>query len=205
MVNPEVKEEIILKAAMDVFIEKGRHGARMQEIADRAGINKALLHYYFRNKENLYRQIFERVFGNFIIDLTQMLEPGMDIREALKGFIHDFTELLRNNEKIPLFMVRELSDGGETVAKIISRFNSQDSGPQKLIRFFDEAKQRGQIRPTIDSVQLLLTLLGSCVYFFLAEPLIRTVLSWPENLSRDQFIEDRKAAIFDILYNGLKP
>jgi TetR/AcrR family transcriptional regulator len=205
MVNPDVKEEIILKAAMDVFIEKGRHGARMQEIADRAGINKALLHYYFRNKENLYSQIFERVFGNFIINFTLKLDPAMDIREALQGFIHDFTGVLKHNEKIPLFMARELSEGGETVAKIISRFNSEDSGPQKLIRFFDEAKQRGQIRPNIDSVQLLLTLLGSCVYFFLAEPLIKVVLSWPENFTRDQFVEDRKEAIFDVLYNGIKP
>jgi TetR/AcrR family transcriptional regulator len=59
-------ERKILQAAREVFQRKGLYGARMQEIADAAGINKALLHYYFRNKDKLFDAIFSDVFQNFI-------------------------------------------------------------------------------------------------------------------------------------------
>ncbi|HPY96128.1 MAG TPA: helix-turn-helix domain-containing protein [Candidatus Cloacimonadota bacterium] len=60
-------ESIIFAAAMGEFLEKGYNGARMQAIADKAGINKALLHYYFKGKDDLYKSIFKKVFADFLI------------------------------------------------------------------------------------------------------------------------------------------
>ncbi|MCB0293033.1 MAG: helix-turn-helix transcriptional regulator, partial [Calditrichaeota bacterium] len=59
-------ERKIVEAASTVFLEKGKTGARMQAIADRAGINKALLHYYFRSKDRLYQEVFERQVETFV-------------------------------------------------------------------------------------------------------------------------------------------
>ena len=61
--NDKQTEEKIFDAATDVFVEKGMDGARMQDIANHAGINKALLHYYFRTKDQLFNAVFEMIAG----------------------------------------------------------------------------------------------------------------------------------------------
>ena len=69
-------EKIIIKAAHEVFIEKGLQGARMQEIADRAGINKALLHYYFRSKDKLFDAVFQDIIKEIIPAVSEKLNEG---------------------------------------------------------------------------------------------------------------------------------
>ncbi|MEJ2055399.1 MAG: TetR family transcriptional regulator, partial [Calditrichaceae bacterium] len=87
MVKPDDKEEIILRAAMDVFVEKGQYGAKMQEIADRAGINKALLHYYYRSKEKLYIHIFKYIFRKIASEVLELLKSDLPFEELLRTFI----------------------------------------------------------------------------------------------------------------------
>jgi AcrR family transcriptional regulator len=66
-------ENLILEAARQVFLDKGLEGSRMQEIADRAGINKALLHYYFRNKQKLFERVFESVIASFFPQVLHLI------------------------------------------------------------------------------------------------------------------------------------
>ena len=96
------KEELILQTAMQVFIEKGRHGAKMQEIADRAGINKALLHYYYRSKEKLYTKIFEFLIWHNVADIYNMFDEQLSFNEFLKKFIYSYIDLINKNPKIPI-------------------------------------------------------------------------------------------------------
>ena len=79
MTKPVDKEELILKTAMGLFVERGWHGTKMQEIADRAGINKALLHYYFRSKEKLYKKIFEYLIWNNIGETIKIFREQTDL------------------------------------------------------------------------------------------------------------------------------
>ena len=79
-------EEKILNAAQTVFIQKGMDGARMQEIADEAGINKALLHYYFRTKQKLFEAIFKKVFSQIFPNLMDMVHSELPIEEKLGDF-----------------------------------------------------------------------------------------------------------------------
>ena len=72
-------EQLILQAAQAVFLEKGLAGARMQEIADRAGINKALLHYYFRSKEKLSETVVHQTMGLLIPRLWLVLEAEEEL------------------------------------------------------------------------------------------------------------------------------
>lgn len=201
----EAAEERILRAAMDVFVEKGRHGARMQEIADRAGINKALLHYYFRNKEKLYARVFELLIWDNISGIQTLLNKDMPVEEYFKTFISEYIDLLNQNPNIPLFILRELSEGGETVKTIlrelVEKGNFSVKGPLEKIQ---NAQNNGEII-SIDPRQLIATIIGSCLFYFISQPIFHTLFVDEQNFDREQFIEERKEAIFQIITRGILP
>ncbi len=199
------KEDHILQIAMQVFLEKGWHGTRMQEIADRAGINKAMLHYYFRSKERLYTTILEKLFIRFMNSLADSFKPGQDFATTLRTFLDRFHDHLLQNPNLPLFIVRELSEGGKIVKRVVEQVVNQQGlrTPQMMINEFKHAQKRGEIIPIEEPVQFLLTVIGACVYFFLAKPILNPV--FPEiDFDSPQFIEQRKKLIFEHLYLGIK-
>src|SRR5208283_4719482 len=102
-------EEVIFDAARTVFIEKGFEGARMQEIALVAGINKALLHYYYRTKEKLFNAIFERVFSQFIPKVIEFMESDTGVLDKLSFFIETYIDVLLHNPFIPQFVINEIN------------------------------------------------------------------------------------------------
>ncbi len=88
-------ERQILEAAKKVFGRKGMDGARMQEIADEAGLNKALLHYYFRNKERLFQEVIREVFSSFFPRImTVMSLEGMAFEEKIRTFVNEYLDLI---------------------------------------------------------------------------------------------------------------
>ena len=200
------KEEFILKTAMDVFVEKGWHGAKTQEIADRAGINKAMLHYYFRSKEKLYERILEIVLTKYFKQLNEIFKTEDDLELVLRSFIDKYLDILNKNSKVPLFMVRELAAGGKTINRVIKKCHEDGrlKFPAEFLRILQEEKDKGNIAE-VDPVQFMLTLIGSCVYFFIAKPVFKAFLNQPADLDSDAFLEQRKEALFNILYYGLKP
>lgn len=204
-IQQEAAEQRILHAAMDVFVEKGRYGARMQEIADRAGINKALLHYYFRNKEKLYTKVFELLIWDNISGVLTLLNKDMPVREYLKTFISEYIDLLNENPKIPLFILKELGEGGEIVksvlGKMVEKGNFSIKGPLEKIQ---QAREKGEIIP-IDPRQLVATIIGACLFYFIAQPIFHTLFINEDNFNRQQFIEERKEAVFQIISQGILP
>ncbi len=204
-VPKEATEERILHAAMEVFVEKGRHGARMQEIADRAGINKALLHYYFRNKEKLYAKIFESLIWENISGIITLLNKDMPVREYLKTFISEYIDLLARKPKIPLFILKELSEGGETVKRVLKELvekgNFSVNGPLEKIQ---SARDRGEII-AVDPRQLISTIIGACLIYFISQPIFHTLFIREENFNQQKFIEERKEAVYQIILQGILP
>ena len=82
-IKDATSEKLILNAAENIFIKKGMDGARMQEIADEAGINKALLHYYFRNKQQLFEAVFMNAFSLLAPQLNSILNDDSSIEEKI--------------------------------------------------------------------------------------------------------------------------
>ena len=199
------KEEQILHSAMQVFVEKGRHGARMQEIADRAGVNKAMLHYYFRSKDNLYATIFRMVLQRYAQNFRLSVDESAGMEHILRRFIDSFLDLLKTHPRLPMFIVRELSEGGAIVSRVVAEMI--DEGifivPRTMLHLIEERRDRGEIENVDDAVQYVITLLGGCVYFFIAEPLLMVMFPM-ENTDRDTFIAQRKEALFRHLYFGIK-
>ncbi len=199
------KEELILQTAMQQFIEKGRHGAKMQEIADKAGINKALLHYYYRSKEKLYAKIFEFLIWNNVSEVFKLFEEDISFTEFIRKFIYSYTDLLNKNPKIPMFLLRELSEGGNTVKAVLKNLvDSKKFSVEKPLTIINTAMQKGEM-VQMDPKQFIATLVGSCLFFFIAEPIFATLFIDESSFNRDAFIEKRKEAIYQTILYGVIP
>ncbi|MGD2035123.1 MAG: helix-turn-helix domain-containing protein, partial [Bacteroidales bacterium] len=119
MVKDANTEKRIYEAARKVFLKKGLAGARMQEIADEAGINKALLHYYFRNKEKLFGGIFNEIVMELSVRLKGIFEMDMDVLGKFKAFVNIYVDVLLKNRYLPLFVLNEINDNPDRFSKIV--------------------------------------------------------------------------------------
>jgi TetR/AcrR family transcriptional regulator len=199
----------ILEAAMGEFLEKGWSGARMQSIADRAGINKTLLHYYFGSKQKLYERIFDAVLDFFFGSVFGAIRSEDSIETILETLIDVIIDGAARNPRLPMFLMQELSRGGVTVKVALKRVleASDNPAPQIMLRKLEEAARNGCIK-TMDPVQIMLTVIGSSLYFSMIEPILGELTRdtpWAERYERTSFIEQRKAAVRTMLLYGLLP
>jgi len=207
METNDTTEQKIVLAAIDEFLEEGLGGARMQKIADRAGINKALLHYYFRSKERLFEAIFSRIFGRFFSKLEDAFQSGFTFEQTLQMVISRYMDMLLENPKIPLFIAREVSRGGAFIGKAIhaAQVNGKLKFPSAFVGLIEEAKERGDIEFNFEAIHLIITVIGACVFSFIALPIVQHAFPQSINEPLETFIEKRKSAVYEIIYNGLKP
>src|SRR5205809_3897614 len=107
MVNKrdDTTEQRILTAAKKIFLAKGLDGARMQDIADEAGINKAMLHYYFRSKDKLFETIFEEVAIHFLPRITEIFESDKSLFKKIEAFCEVYIEQVKQMPYLPFFVL----------------------------------------------------------------------------------------------------
>lgn len=197
-------EENIFEAAVHEFACHGKNGARMHAIAEAAGVNKALVHYYFRNKELLYEDVFNFMYTKFMGALHDAMQGHQSFSELLKSFINGYIDFLKDNEGYSLLLQQELGVGATTLRKkfdeVVSQFGESPS--VMFVRKMEEAQSKGEIRK-VDPYQTFITLLGACIYIFIAFPIVSTARPELAN-KKDEYIESRKEHIYDLIYNGLK-
>ncbi len=197
-------EENIFEAALEVFSRKGKDGARMQEIADRAGINKAMLHYYFRSKDRLYEAVFEYVFQHFMLALSEAIAEETSFKETLRVFVEKYIEFHHHHPAVMRLWVHENLAGAPVVRQKLQEYGekTENAPPYVFMRKMQQAIDAGEIR-AVDPFQTFVTIIGASVFYFLAFPTM-SVLNPAIAEDRDAAIEDRKAHLFDVLYHGLK-
>lgn len=193
-------ERKILEASKRIFQRKGMYGARMQEIADEAGINKALLHYYFRSKDKLFDAVFQDAAKSFFSKIRELINVDKPLFEKIEYFVEQYLELLMKNTYIPVFIISEVHQNPERIQNIFL-----GSGVNLGLVFSNEvnaAAAAGIIHP-IDSKQLIINIVGLCVFPIAARPIIKTIL----NQSDDEFlnfIEVRKKELANFIINAIK-
>jgi len=193
-------EQAILVAARKVFIEKGKDGARMQEIANLAGINKALLHYYFRSKQKLFESVFLEALEKFLPKINMLLASDMSFLEIIELFIKNYIELILENPHIPAFVLHELNQNPENIAQFMGKQVPQLPG------LFDKINleiSRGSIVP-IDPRQLMVNIIGLCIFPFVARPIIQEVFFKNDKDAYQQFLIDRKTEVYNFILNSIK-
>ena len=193
-------EKAILQAARKIFTEKGKEGARMQEIADSAGINKALLHYYFRNKQRLFEAVFLEAFEKIIPHLITIIESDKSFTEVLKLFIDKYITLILDNPHLPGFILHELSRNPENIAFLLEQ---RVANINKLTEKINTEISNGNIKP-IDPKQIIVNVIGLCVFPFIARPIIQKVFFEGDNDAYDQFLNERKTEVYNFIYNSIR-
>jgi AcrR family transcriptional regulator len=200
MTNPgESTENQILIAAREVFIVKGFEGTRMQEIADHAGINKALLHYYFRSKEKLFEAVFSEVAANLFPAMRQLLEAELGIREKLTFFIKIYLKALHENPFIPSFVINTLNSNPESFLKYIKKAGIK---PLLLQKQIDEEAARGVIR-AIKAEHLVVNIIALCVFPFVARPIVQNIFEMNDE-EYQAYLSARESEIIDFVLKSIQ-
>jgi TetR/AcrR family transcriptional regulator len=125
MASPEIKSlsqemvDKIMLSATRVFVVKGKAGTSMQDIAAEAGINRTLLNYYFRSKDNLFEQVFMNLISRFLPAIINTLQMDMPITRRLESFIDYYFEILIENPIIPLFILQELTSNPQRLINLL--------------------------------------------------------------------------------------
>ena len=197
-------EQQIFNAALKVFSRKGKDGARMQEIADYAGINRALLHYYFRSKSKLYEAVFAHGFEQFIGGLSQSLRSERSFESSLRTFVHGYMDYLCEHQDMARLMINECLSGGPTLESYLSAaIEKREEFPGLLMEDrIRQAIEAGEIRE-VDPQHTMLTIVSACLFPFIALPTVR--LFHPEAVTDfEEFVKERKQHIVDLILSGLR-
>lgn len=193
----------IMQAAIKVFVSKGKNGARMQEIADLAGVNKMLLHYYFKNKDFLYKEVIR----NVLIDLYRfVIETSCSqatFKETLKVFIDRHFEFLLKRRDILLFLIWEINHEGKDIKKLaLSTFNTLGSNPLiELTKKITEASEKGEIRE-INPLDFIINIASLNIISCILLPMFQT-LDFLDSQNTSALIEHRKHEIFRLIWNDI--
>ena len=170
-------EQKILQAAKEVFVKQGLNGARMQDIADAAGINKALLHYYFRSKDLLFNKVFDEALLNYLSNSEQWNDDSLSLIDKLYRYVDVYIDFLAEYPLVPLFVIKEISDNPELFKEKMAVRKKEKNVPHLLENIKKGLLQHPSgIRPEM----LLMNIQSLCAYPFLAGPLYRHMLKMPQ-------------------------
>ena len=192
-------EQLILVAAKKVFIRKGLDGTRMQEIADEAGINKSLLHYYFRTKDKLFDVIFKEIIMSFAPNIVEILNSPISLFDKIELFAATYIDMLLENPYIPGFLVNEVS---KNPSRIVSTLKMHGVNPSILGEQLRKEAEAGVIRP-LKVEDLMVNLFSLCVFPFIAKNIFSSVLEMSEE-DYMAFLTARKKEIPTFIINSIK-
>jgi AcrR family transcriptional regulator len=200
--DKENTEEKILEAAKEVFIEKGNDGTRMQEIADRAGINKSLLHYYYRSKEKLFGAVFKFAFSYFAPNILSIVsDKETDIFTLIRRFVSLYLDIVMKNPFIPLFILNEVNKKNSNI--FVNVIKAAGINPQAFRDRIQREIDTGKIKP-IDPNQLIVNVIGMCIFPVIGRPIVQVVLFNDDKKSYDAFLESRKHEVAEFIINSIK-
>jgi AcrR family transcriptional regulator len=195
----------ILDAADEIFVRRGIDGARMQEIADQAGVNKALLHYYFRSKAELARAVWFRIASSFAPGILQMMGSDLPLDDKIDRFVDAYYATLTRHPYLMAYVISEAARHPELVEGFYSLERRKAAR-----RMFDKLRQQigdgvraKEMRP-VSAEQFFVTLISSCLFPFAARPMIAQVLGLGPSGHR-QFMEDRRTDLPAFLKKALHP
>jgi AcrR family transcriptional regulator len=192
-------EEKILEAAKNVFVTKGMEGARMQEIADEAGINKALLHYYFRKKERLFEAIFAEIIKFAFPKITRIVQSDEPIISKIEQVIDAYIDLLIKHPFIPAFVIKELNRDPSGLFKLVVKFGLN---PQVIFDQIQLAMDRGEIIQ-MPPRHLAANIISMCIFPFAARPIISFILFKDDQQALNAFYGERADIIKQFVINAV--
>ncbi len=194
-------EQKIFDAATELFLEKGVDRTSVREIAAKAGINLALMNYYFRSKENLFDTIFSELVVKNTKKLIQILDSDQSLEEKIRQYVAAYIDMLSENPLLVSFVMSILhrSQDKITEKKAVSNLYSTDKFTQQII----EEGKKGNIRKT-NPTQFFVDMLSLIAFPFAIKLLIMDKNQFGEADFRE-FVRERKTRVPEMLISNLKP
>jgi TetR/AcrR family transcriptional regulator len=202
-------EHRILEAARTVFVRRGTAGARMQEIAHEAGVNQALLHYYFRSKDRLAEAVFRQVAGRILPNVFETLGSDASIEQKVERMVHLYLDSLTRSPFLPSYILSELHHHPERASQLFAAAAGVEPARfatpilRKLGSQIDARVREGSMRP-IAPEQFAVNLISLCIFPFAARPLLHVAFGLDE-AAFARFIEQRKRELPAFFLNALRP
>ncbi len=202
-------EQRILDAARTVFLRRGTAGARMQEIAQEAGVNQALLHYYFRSKEGLSGAVFKQIASRIFPALVQTLGAEISLDEKIDRLVAVYLDNLSRNPFLPGYLLSELHHHPERVPQMLGAAIGAEPNRvlpplfEKLGRQIEEGVRAGTMR-SISPEQFAINLISLCIFPFAARPMLSIVFGMDDKAFA-RFIEQRRTELPSFFRNALRP
>ncbi len=199
----KVKEENtelgILNAAKEVFQEKGMAGSRMQEIADKAGINKSMLHYYYRSKQLLFEAVFKSAFRLLAPQLNRILNDDSELFDKIRNFTNNYISFVIVHPYLPNFVIQELNKNPDFIVGM--RAEKDFPTIEKFKIQVEDAITRGLIKP-IEAEQLFINIISLNIFPFIAAPLLQGLIQVEEK-EYFKLMEKRKTEVADFIINSI--
>ena len=191
----------ILEAAHAVFLRHGTSGARMQEIADEAGVNKALLHYYFGSKALLADAVFVRAAGELFPRLFAILQSELSIEEKVRVIVPTYIDFLRPRPYLPVYVMHEMHAHPGRIADV---FAQRGPVPLEVLRQqIADAVASGRMRP-IAAEHFVVSLIAMVVFPFMARPALEMLLR-VDTAHWDAFLDERRRTVAEFFLNAIRP
>jgi len=193
-------QEKILAAAKKIFLVNGMSGARMQDVADEAGINKALLHYYFRNKEKLFEVIFKEAASIFFPKIAGLMESDIPLFDKIEKFCTEYIDMMIQNPYLPMFVLNEVNKGTE-----LFRENFGNNREYIFLRFAKQVEaevKKRKIKP-VNPAHLFINMISMCIFPVIAKPMWM-IGSGMDELQFRFFMEQRKTEVPKFIIESIK-
>ncbi|MBU8933690.1 MAG: TetR/AcrR family transcriptional regulator [candidate division Zixibacteria bacterium] len=190
----------ILEAALKEFSRYGVEGARVDRIAQKAGVNKAMIYYYFSSKENLYSEVLKVSFGKIIASLKTKTAEFSDLENVLETIQDGWRLVFLRQPDVSKLLLRELANPESNVIPVLASIISRSEIPQIIRHQFEQGIEDKTLRP-IDIRQAWVSFVTMNIGYFLLSPLLDRVL---EITDSEQFAQERRPAIMDLFLNGVK-
>ncbi|MCX5781904.1 MAG: TetR/AcrR family transcriptional regulator [Elusimicrobia bacterium] len=205
-------KEKIVAAAIEIFAEKGKYGATMDEIANKANINKAMLYYFFNTKGNIYNEalsfILTNIHKNNFANLKQKLFRTENPIEIIKLIVRNHLRALSSNMNFTKILIEAMVHNPLEITKTtqnIKNLNSQTSDEadlrKRFLELYAKGVSNGKVRD-IDPDQLMISIMGMILIYFISKPISQLMLNIDVK-NEKSFLKKREESIIDLILNGI--
>jgi len=199
--NDKQTEEKIFEAATEVFVMKGMDGARMQDIANHAGINKALLHYYYRSKEHLFDAVFEKIAGMIFRKFAPVFDENLSIEDKIRFFFKEHISFLQNNPRLPAFILNEINRNPGRMKRLLRKVEFN-----KIYKMIYEQHKHELDKYNITEEnlpQLMISMASLSVFPFAARGIVEGIFE-NTGVDFDRFLDERKEFAAEFVIKALR-
>ena len=197
----KLTEEKIFEAATDVFLDKGMDGARMQDIANRANINKALLHYYYRTKDKLFEAVYEKIAEKVFSKFAPVFNEKLSLEDKIRFFFNEHISFLQKNPRLPAFILNEINRNPARFRKLINNIDIN-----RLWSMLEEQHKEELIAYNFshDKIpQLMTTIASMSVFPFAARGIFEAIFE-KMDIDFNDYLEERKKFAADFVIKAIK-